>query len=46
MWVRGVGNVTAYVALIVSIVSISLNIYLPLKPEFNLNSTYLKIQLR
>jgi hypothetical protein len=45
MWVRGVGNVKEYVALIVSIVSISLDINLHLKPEFNLNSTYLKIQL-
>jgi hypothetical protein len=35
MWVRGVGNVMAYVALIASIVSVSLHINLHLKPEFN-----------
>ena len=45
MWVRGVGNVTEYVALIFSIVSVSLDINLHLKPEFNLNNTYLEIQL-
>jgi hypothetical protein len=40
MWVRGVGNITAYLKLVASVVSISLDIInLQLKTEFNLNIT-------